>query len=255
MEDHNQFSLFDFDDASGSDETTANEQKDNSCPFKAEKAKWWSSRNTHLCSKTYDCSHCHIEHPIELTSNPIRKRGKCSVFYCKRVKSSYENGVFKSKCEITGNEWESKAWSMHEDYNTHPINSPCTFCDLPACENCVFYKDVSEKNPYGCCGGCAHRMYCPSSKYDKSEPISVDEFLGIAIDKKELDGTVADFTKGAQKKSYQSSCPYFNGYLCNGSHSQTLCKEIEQPIKSEIYRSICETNHEICPIFKRKEKL
>ncbi len=247
MEKHKQISLFDLDDM------PADEQKEKNCPFKNNKEQWWS-RNTNLCDKTYDCSHCHIEHPIELNSNPIRKRGMCSVFYCKRAKSSYENGIFKIKCEITGNEWESKPWRMNEDYNTHPINSPCTFCDLPACENCAFYKEVSEENPYGCCGGCEHRMYCPSSKYDKSAPLSVDDFLGLATDTKELDGTVVDFTKGPQKKSYQSRCPYFNGYLCNGSHSQTLCKEAEEPIKSAIYRSICEKNHEICPVFKSLSK-
>ena len=246
-----QISLFDSDEQPEKEKPSA-EQAVTGCRFKNDKSiHWWTSPNTHLCDKSYDCSHCHIENTVKLRSNPIRKRGACSVFNCTKVRTKYIDGVFKNKCEITGNEWVSNPWSCYKDYNTYPIHTPCDFCDIPSCDICSFKKEVTEKNPYGCCVSCAHRLYCPNSKHNNADSLTVNEFFAIAAAKSTLDGKVVDLSKGITKENYQSSCPYYNGYLCNGSQSQTLCKATERPIKSEIFRSICENNSDLCPINKK----
>lgn len=231
------------------------------CPFKND-SKF--SRNTNLCDIAVDCSHCYINDFLGLIrKNSIQKRKQCSVFYCKHVVKDTETEEgpreFAHKCEITGNRWKSGCWNFNEDYNTHPLTSPCSFCDLPSCDKCVFRKEVTPENPHGCCGSCAHRLYCSESKHKDAGSLTVEQF--IEMSKKEFrypellnDGYTADFSKGPLKKSYSSSCPNYSAYMCTGVESFVKCSCTDVDLTSDVYRNFCEHNHDNCPIYKNKLK-
>ena len=227
------------------------------CPhLSSRKHQWWDSRNTSLCHEAIDCSHCHILAPFELNykCKIANKRGKNNVFYCKHVVKDTDAkegfNEFANKCELTGNKWKSKAWSIVEDYNTNPINTPCTFCDLKSCDCCIFKKEVSEEHPYGCCGSCAYRLYCRDSKHKDVGTLTPEAFLSMAEDKRIMDGYVTDLSKGKNKQTYQSNCPNYLGYLCNGSSSIVKCSCTEKQINTDIFTAICVNNHEVCPLYK-----
>lgn len=233
--------------------------KPHECPFKNDgKHHWWSSRNTHLCDSALDCSHCYINDMMELRHrNEIQKRG-AKVFLCKHSITDTETQVglyeFACKCEITGNKWKVGAYKYNEDYNTHPCNVPCNFCDLPSCDKCIFRKEVTPENPHGCCGSCAHRLYCHNSKHKDASNVTAEAFIKMFETELERpEGYLVDLSKGVCKKTYEGTCPNYLAYMCNGSQCYIKCACTEQIMKTNVFTVFCRHNHEECPIYREKE--
>ncbi len=227
------------------------ESEPQECPYLNDrKYHWWSMKNTHLCDEAHDCSHCHITDRFALSwENQIQKR--CNVHTCTECESEYQGGKFYHRCKITGNKWTTGVWSYYEDYNKDPINSPCKFCDLVSCNNCAFRQEVSDDNPYGCCGSCANRLYCPESKAKQKE-ITKDEFISLAKIDVEDSGDMfsIDLSKGKCKSTYQCECSNYNGYISCTKDSYIKCACTEQKIKTDIFRAICTKDYEYCPLNK-----
>lgn len=245
------------------DETPENtSQNPFECPFANDgQHHWWSSRNTHLCHSAVDCSHCYITNVMALRQkNKLRQRK--SVFYCKHVVKDEEAEVqwneFAHKCEITGNKWKTTAWNYREDYDTNPINYPCKFCDLPSCDKCIFHKEVSDQNPYGCCGSCAHRLFCRDSKHKDLGTVTAESFVTMEKAKlsEEPKYPETDLSKGACKKTYHSDCPHYLGYMYGGPNETYIkCACTEEKLKTEVFTAICHLTPDVCPLYKEaKEK-
>lgn len=92
-----------------------------------------------------------------------------NVYYCIKSRSQFNSSKhkFDHKCEITGEQWEVGVWYAGVDYEKHPVKTPCESCKHVKCEWCAF--NTKDKEPYGCCGSCAHNDYCDESHVKRAK--------------------------------------------------------------------------------------
>lgn len=204
------------------------------------------SKTDCICYGDRECSHCKKDDKKSLSQHHIL--GRHNVFACKYAKQDKQEAEklrvdFAIICEITGNRWLPGTWSMYRDYFKNPSLTPCDFCDLASCENCLFNKkDGSE----GCCSSCGFRFTCVESK---SKNKSAGSFINLYISSQNRKAEPLFNSK------YNSTCPLFEGFeeINTFAFGAVYCKGMgEKLLQRDVWYFACKEHHDVCPIFKER---